>query len=75
MEGTEENQQVKTGLKDISKKYQWTRVSYGIRGCMLGDKARGGETRDSDAIKVGIQGGAMVGQAGRASVTQVGFAF
>lgn len=36
MEGTEENQQVKTGLKDMSKKHQWARVSYGIRGCMLG---------------------------------------
>ena len=44
VEGTEENQQIKKGLKDISKKRQWTRVSYRIRGCMLGDKARRGET-------------------------------
>lgn len=75
MEGTEENQQVKKGLKDISKKRQRARISYRVRGCMLGDKARRGETRDRDAIKLRVWGGAAVQQAGRASVTEVGFAF
>lgn len=49
MEGTEK-QQVKKALKDTSKKRQQARVSYRIRGHILGDKARRGETRDHDAI-------------------------
>lgn len=48
-EGTEK-QQVKKALKDISKKLQQARVSYRIRGHILGDKARRGETWDHDVI-------------------------
>lgn len=60
MEGTEEDQQAEKGLKDIAKKRQRARVSYRIRGHMLGDKARRGETRDRDAIKLRVWGGAVV---------------
>lgn len=61
----EEDQQVKKGLKDFSKNHQWARVSYNIRGYMLGNKARSAETQDSDAIKVRIWAGGVVRQAGK----------